>query len=106
MTKDERAGALIEAEILKGWPDIVQSVAVTPYIDFLDEPALGILIGLNSVGQTPASRALGAMLAHLRDVLTESGDTRNPRIAFSAPDRVVDGEVDDEEWEEAQGADH
>jgi hypothetical protein len=106
MTKDDRAKALIEAEIRQGWPDIVQSVSVTPHIDFLDEPALGILVELKSIEQTPASWPLGSMLARLRSALTESGDTRNPRISFSAPDKVFDGEVDDEEWEETQGADH
>lgn len=97
MTKDERAKALIETEIRKGWPEIVQSVSVTPRIDFLDEPALDVLVGLTSTQQIPASIVRGKMLALLDDALKESGDERSTHIAFSAPDEDLDSEVDEAE---------
>ncbi len=102
MTRDERAKALIEAEIRTGWPDIVQFVSVTPRIDFLDEPALDILVGLRSIQQVPASIARGNMLARLDDALRESGDERGTHMAFSAPDEDHDLEAD--EAEESNGA--
>ena len=101
MTKDDRAKTLIEAEIRKGWPDIVQSVSVTPWIDFLGEPALDVLVGLKTFLDVPASLTRGDMLARLNAALQESGDDRRTHIGFEAPDEVVEYETDDEE--EAQG---
>ena len=101
MTRDETAKALIEHEIRQGWPDIVQSVSVTPWIDFLGEPALDVLVGLKTILDVPASLTRGDMLARLDAALRESGDGRTTHIAFSAPDEEVEFEVDEEE--EAQG---
>jgi hypothetical protein len=101
MTRDEKAKALIEAEIGKAWPKIVQSVSVTPRIDFLDEPALDVLVGLNTILDVPSSLAYGDMLAKLDAALQESGDGRSAHIAFSAPDEEVEFEADEEE--EVQG---
>jgi hypothetical protein len=97
MTKDDRAKALIETEIRKGWGPIVKSVRVTPRIDFLDEPALDVLVELDSIHQAPASIPLGKMLARLRDALEEIGDGRPTHIAFFAPDEVLDADSDEEE---------
>jgi len=97
MTKDERAKALIESEIRKGWPSIVQSVSVTPRIDFLHEPALDVLVGLATVLDVPASIERGDMLARLSAALQESGDERATHIAFSAPDEEAEYETDEEE---------
>lgn len=101
MTKDERAKALIETEIRKAWKDIVQSVSVTPRIDFLDEPALDVLVGLTSIQHAPASLVRGRMLATLDDALKEIGDERATHIAFSAADEVHDLEA--AETEDAGG---
>lgn len=101
MTKDEKAKVLIESEIRKGWPNIVRSVSVTPRIDFLDEPALDVLVGLTTVLDVPASIARGDMLARLEVALREIGDERSTHIAFSAPDEEEEFETDDAE--EAHG---
>ncbi len=101
MTKNERATALIESAIRKGWPDVVESVGVTPRIDFLDEPALDVLVGLKSIDQVPSSIALGDMLAKLDAALKEAGDERVTHMAFSAPDEVFDSGA--EESEETEG---
>ncbi len=101
MTKDDRAKALIEVEIRKAWPEIVESVSVTPRIDFLDEPALDVLVGLKSILDVPASLPRGDMLAKLDSALHEIGDERTTHIAFFGPDEEV--EFDAYEEEEAQG---
>jgi len=97
MTKDDRAKTLIEAEIRKGWPDIVESIEVTPRIDFLGEAAFDVLIGLKSIRLSPSSVALGDMLARLSDVLKEASDERATHIGFYAADEADDTEVDDED---------
>ena len=104
MNKDDRAKALIEAEIRKAWPDIVQSVNVTPRIDFLGEPALDVLVGIRSIELVPESIPRGEMLARLGRALRETGDERVTHMAFSAPDEVYDTDADDEQ--EAQGFFH
>jgi hypothetical protein len=96
MTKDEKAKALIEAEIRKRWPEII-SVSVTPRIDFLDEPALDVLVDLKSIQRVPESNARGDMLAKLDAVLREAGDERATHIAFSAPDEGSDADTDGSE---------
>ncbi len=96
MTRDERAKALIESEIRSGWPKIAETVSVTPRIDFLDEPALDVLVGLKSIHQAPKSRARGEMLARLDAALKESGDERATHMAFSAPDDYVDHDEPEE----------
>jgi hypothetical protein len=96
MTKDEKAKALIEAEIRERWPEIV-SVSVTPRIDFLDEPALDVLVDLKSIQRVPASKARGDMLAKLDAALKEAGDERATHIAFSAPDESSDADTDESE---------
>jgi hypothetical protein len=96
MTKDEKAKALIEAEIRKRWPEIV-SVSVTPRIDFLDEPALDVLVDLKSIQGVPESNARGDMLAKLDAVLKEAGDERATHMAFSAPDEDSDADTDGSE---------
>jgi hypothetical protein len=104
MTKDERAKALVESEIRKGWQEIVESVSVTPRIDFLDEPALDVLVELISIERVPASLKRGDMLARLSDALKEIGDERATHIAFFAPDEVLDTDSDEED--EVQGVHH
>ncbi len=96
MTRDERAKALIETEIRTAWPEIVETVSVRPGIDFLDEPALDVLVGLKSIDQVPSSRTRGEMLARLGDALKESGDERSTHIAFSAPDEVAERDEPEE----------
>jgi hypothetical protein len=97
VTKDNAAIALIDSTIRKGWPDIVETVSVTPRIDFLNEPALDVIVGLKSIGQVPSSVVLSQMLAKLGDAPKNVGDERSTHIGFSAPDEVLDNEADDEE---------
>lgn len=104
MSKNERAKALIEIEVRKGWPEIVKSVSVTPRIDFLDEPALDVLVTISSIQHIPESSVRGKMLAVLDDALREIGDERSTHIAFSAPDEDSDSEA--AETEEANGFHH
>jgi hypothetical protein len=99
MTNDDRAKELIESEIRKAWPDIVQSVSVTPRIDFLDEAAFDVLVGLKSVDQVPESIPRGDIIARLDAALKESGDERTTHLSFSAPDEVFDAD----EAENAEG---
>jgi hypothetical protein len=101
MTKDQAAARVIGDTIRNGWPAIVESVTVTPRIDFLNEPAFDVWVGLKSIQQVPSSIELGNMLAELRDALKEIGDERSTHIAFSAPDEILDADADDEE--EMQG---
>jgi len=97
MINDKAAAVLIDSAIRKGWPDIVESVSVIPRIDFLDEPAFDVLVGLKSIEQVPSSIALGDMLVRLGNALKEVGDERSAHIAFSAPDEVLDTDAEDEE---------
>jgi hypothetical protein len=97
MTKDKAAAALIDKTIREEWPDIVESVSVTPRIDFLDEPAFDVMVGLKSIEQAPSPIVLSHMLARLGDVLKDIGDERSTHMGFSAPDEVFDNETDDEE---------
>jgi hypothetical protein len=99
MTKDEKAKELIEAEIRKRWPEIV-SVSVTPRIDFLDEPALDVLVDLKTIRGVPESNIRGDMLAKLDAVLREAGDERATHMAFSAPDEGSDADTDESEGAE------
>ena len=97
MTRNQRLAALIESTIREGWPDVVESVDVTPRIDFLGEAAFDVLIGLKSIRLSPSSVALGDMLARLSDVLKEASDERATHIGFYAADEADDTEVDDED---------
>ena len=64
-----------------------------PRIDFLDEPALDVLVDLKTIRGVPESNARGDMLAKLDAALREAGDERATHMAFSAPDEVSDAET-------------
>ena len=65
------------------------SVRVTPGVDFLDEPALDVLVDLETIRGVTESMLRGDMLAKLDAVLREAATNAQPIWRFPRLTRVA-----------------